>query len=379
MMLVALLLTACSQDEKTETPKEPTLLNIYVYMPERPIVTRADVGEVNPIQNDVDESKITSLQIWVFNHTTRELVSYLKPEDGSIMELNGNTPGKTYQLSVSEAFEIAKNKPTVDVYVVANMTTVEVGAISKLLGEDTDAETLDAAVLNGQYGLNISGLTSKVPDSGLPMAGVARNVSVSGTAPVYKLSSVKLTRIVSKLRFVLSRESSADEEDDVPVTIKNITLDAGMIPTSEYVFLADDNKPYHIGTEYNAETYDFLGTQLDDIKKNDDPMAYAYQAGKDAQTYEDMIATGVENNKLTQIGPYYLFESDRQLSGTITYQAKNEEAKTATFKMSDAGDFSRNHTWIVYAYYGGTRLEVISVYVEKWTDHEVDDRGIYNW
>ena len=48
--------------------------------------------------------------------------------------------------------------------------------------------------------------------------------------------------------------------------------------------------------------------------------------------------------------------------------------------MSTSGEyeFSRNHTWTVYAYYGGSGLELITVLVKDWTDTE-SKHDVYNW
>ena len=46
------------------------------------------------------------------------------------------------------------------------------------------------------------------------MSGVLRDVAVTGSAPVFQISSVKLTRAVSKLRFIFSR----DVGDPVKIT-----------------------------------------------------------------------------------------------------------------------------------------------------------------
>jgi hypothetical protein len=47
--------------------------------------------------------------------------------------------------------------------------------------------------------------------------------------------------------------------------------------------------------------------------------------------------------------------------------------------MQQAGDFGRNHTWIVYAYYAGSgNLQVQSLYVKDWSIKEVN-HDLYNW
>jgi hypothetical protein len=80
-------------------------------------------------------------------------------------------------------------------------------------------------------------------------------------------------------------------------------------------------------------------------------------------------------------GPIYLRESDKQLRGTITYTIGEgtPEPQTVDFAMQQAGDFSRNHTWIVYAYYAGSgNLQVQSLYVKDWSTKEFNHE-LYNW
>jgi hypothetical protein len=383
-MLVVLLLTACSSESDTTETKQPPVINIYVYAPDKPIITRGNIGEVDPINNDESESKITSLQIWVFEHNTDNLISYHSPE--SVTNLNNGT-GATYQLSASNAFTDAETKPKVDVYVVANVTAANTGIT---LGERITRTALEAALISGDYfGLNT--LTKKVPDAGLPMSGVLRGVSVTGSAPVYKISNVTLTRTVSKIRFVFSREKVESETDANKVKINSIKLGAEMIPTQEYLFLeTGENAPaFHVGSYGTDDAKEFLPIvenqvqALPDIAQNEDPMAYSYQAGQDAQEYEDLIETGLNKTpapELTQVGPFYLRESGKQLTGTITFQ-KNDgtsEEKTVPFAMHIAGDFSRNHTWIVYAYYSASGLVAVTVVVKDWNDVQ-QSYEVVNW
>ena len=385
-MLIMLLLIACSGDSGSTDAKQPAVINVYVFAPDKPIITRGDIGEVDPINNDESESKITTLQIWVFEHNTENLISYYSPE--SVTNLN-NDAGATYQLSTSNAFSDAETKPKVDVYVVANVTAANTGIT---LGERTTRTALEAALIKDNYfGLNT--LTNKVPDAGLPMSGVLRGVSVTGSAPVYRISNVTLTRTVSKIRFVFSREKVGDTETDVPVKINSIKLDASMIPTQEYLFLetGENASAFHVdvgsyGTDDAKEFLPIVENQvqaLPDIAQNADPMAYSYQAGQDAQEYEDLIETGLNKTpapELTQVGPFYLRESGKQLTGTITFQ-KNDgtsEEKTVPFAMHIAGDFSRNHTWIVYAYYSASGLVAVTVVVKDWNDVQ-QSYEVVNW
>jgi hypothetical protein len=86
-----------------------------------------------------------------------------------------------------------------------------------------------------------------------------------------------------------------------------------------------------------------------------------------------------EKPEVTVYGPIYLRESDKQLTGTITYTIDGGTDKTVDFAMQQAGDFSRNHTWIVYAYYAGSgNLQVQSLYVKNWSTKEMNYE-FFNW
>ena len=381
-MLIILLLIACGSDSESTETKQPAVINVYVYAPEKPMITRSDVGEVTPIDNTVSgESEITSLHIWVFNHDSdsHELIAYYKPE--SVTNLN-NGKGETYQLSASDAFTQAETKPKVDVYVVANVTASGIP-----FGKSTPRATLEDYLIEGDhFGLNT--LTEKVPETGLPMSGVLRRATVTGSAPVYKIPTVTLTRAVSKIRFVFSREKAETGAENIPVKITSIKLDASMIPTQEYLFLetGDDAPTYHVGSYGTDETNpakEFLNSPLTDIAQNADPMAYSYQAGQDAQEYENLINSGLTKipaPELTQVGPFYLRESGKKLTGKITFQKDDNtsEEKVIPFEMHHAGDFSRNHTWIVYAYYSVSGLVAVTVVVKDWND-VASSRDVYNW
>ena len=385
MMLIVLLLTACGSESETTDTNQPPVINIYVYAPDKPIITRGDVGNVNPIDNTKNESLITKLQIWVFDHTTGALVSYYSPE--SVDNLNGtNNNGEAqYQLSVSEAFAQAAQaaqtnnteKPHVDVYVVANAASCGITSLNEL----TSREALEALMID-EYYFGLTTLTDKVPATGLPMSGVLRDVVVQGSSPVYRLENVKLTRTVSKIRFVFCREKPEDGQTDIPVQINSVKLNASRIPLQEHLFLGslEMAKPYpvyHVGSYGTDDAKEFLAESWSDIPKNDDPLLYVYQA-QGAQAYEDLIASGVESNVLKQLGPFYLRESDKQLKGVITYKKGEEDAKTANFEMKTIGDFSRNHTWTVYAYYSKSGLVAVTVVLKDWNEN-TGSHDVYNW
>ena len=366
--LLMVLLTACSSSEDggDGVAKQPTL-TIYVYSPERPAVPnrhapqrRAKTGNVETVG---DESTIHSLQIWVYESESenKALVGYLDTEDVTTLNMG---EGATYQLPVSDDF--ASRKPSVNVYVQANVKAANCG-VDELNDATTHTALLDGAKITSTH-FGLSPLVQTVPDEGLPMAGMLSVQPVVGEAPALrvgtlsKVATVPLTRVVSKLRFVFAKATG-----EPAIKIKSITMNAGMIPDVEYLFQTP-------AVAYNTTEAALLPATITDIAAKDNPTAYIY-FDQEAQAYEDLI----DGAGLTVHGPIYLRESDKQLAGTITYQIGEGADQTVDFQMQQAGDFLRNHTWIIYAYYAGSgKLQVQSLYVKDWTTKEMN-HSIYNW
>lgn len=354
-----LLAVACSSSDESGE-QQPTTLTVYVYSPEHPMLIRGDVGNVNA---SFDEKKITRLQIWVFTNGTHEKVAYLDTEETSkeTSQLNVGE-GAVYQLPVSDEF--AQSKPAVDVYVLANVTADNCGC--SLDGNSTRDAILSAKIPENKFGL--ASPTTQVPNDGLPMAGALTSQPVIGEAPVLRvgtssnIATVRLERAVSKVRFVFANTVGEPE-----LKIKNIQLNAQMIPNTEYLIQQTQS------LVYNTSVFPLWEAE-DVVKKVDDPTIYIY-GGQEAQVYESFI----DQSELTKIGPFYLRESDKKLRGMITYQIGESGDQTGMFEMEAAGDFRRNHTWIVYAYHaGGGFLQMNAIYVKEWTTKE-KNHEVYNW
>jgi len=379
--ILTVLCAACSSGDDAEengatgvSHKQATLA-IYVYAPEQASAkkhaapTRADVGEVDAI---TDEGTIDSLQIWIYESATGNYVGYFSTKD--VTALNEGK-GTTYQIPVSDDFASKTPKPTVNVYVMANVTSANCG-VGTLNKETTRAQLLDnAKIANGKFGLEQN--TRSVPTDGLPFAGMLTGETVVGDAPTLRVgtlsavSTVQLTRAVSKLRFVFAKTTGEPK-----VSITSIKMNDDMIPEVEYFFKTPESMTY------NTEAKELLSTTISDIAETSDPTQYLY-LGQEAQAYEDLIngAASKATPEVTVEGPIYLRESDKQLRGTITYTIGEgtPEPQTVDFAMQQAGDFSRNHTWIVYAYYAGSgNLQVQSLYVKDWSTKEFNHE-LYNW
>lgn len=373
--ILTVLLPACSSGdaEGGGASHKQMKLAIYVYAPEQAATapknaaqTRADEGQVDAITN---EGTIKSLHIWIYEQATENYVGYFSTNE--VTALNEGQ-GTTYQIPVTDKF--AASKPNVNVYVMANVTSTNCG-VGTLDKETTRAALLEGAkISNGYFGLEQK--TRIVPDDGLPFAGKLTGQPVVGDAPTLRVgtlnavSTVQLTRAVSKLRFVFAKTAGQPT-----VKITSIKINEQMIPYEEYLFKTPTSMTY------NTEAVELLSTAINDIAETADPTQYLY-LGQEAQAYEDLIneaANKQPNPEVTVDGPVYLRESDKQLAGTITYTIDGGAEQTVPFAMQQAGDFSRNHTWIVYAYYAGAgNLQVQSLYVKDWSTKEMNHE-LYNW
>lgn len=414
MLLVIMLLTACSDhSDGSSEETEDCFLNIYVYAPERPMLTRADVGDI--ASRSVDEHMVHTLQIWVFKHSDGSLVGYLETEPTFLNETNGQ---EMFQMKVEKEF--ADHPVNVDVYVVANAFidfTNRVknydliyiddnnGVEELTLDENTTRAQLEGAKIGeGSFGVKLKEETedvyipavSSVPAAGLPMSGVLKNQPIYGSYPTLRvgtqtaMATLQLTRAISKLRFVLCRKTEVLETTKKSlVSIDGIQLDREMIPTE--IFLMSGTHTY---SDYVDDPIVYVNTDnkllKNDIPEVPNPMVYAYET-QSAQEYENLINTAIDGGQLTEIGLTYLRESDKQLTGSITYRINErenleaswqEKKKTAEFSMATEGDFLRNRSWIIYIYFMDGTIHVLTVThlgMKVWATGETGTHEVYNW
>ncbi len=389
MPLLLLCLSACSSADdnnvatgQTEDTSK-TKLYIYVYAPQEAQSSRAYEGDVDPITN---ENSVYSLQIWAFGHTSHNLLGYYASSQQS--SLSTANPYELIQMTIDETYAEteAVSREHVDVYVAANISNSNCNVE---LDEKMTQAQLEAALLQ-KTTADPFGMTSPVSvvptNVGLPMTGVVRDLSVTGSAPVLRLdngsggiATVYLVRTISKLRFAFSRETGGET-----LTINSIKLNTEMLPIAEYFFMADgapyDRHTCHIKTEsgYDATTPNLLSAPLTEIAENEDPVIYAW--GYDEATpevYEARIETAAANGFLTQ-KYFYFRESDKLITGEIKYQVGDDEEQTTTFTMVDAGGFSRNHVWTIYSYLAESKLKVIVAEIAPWRQTE-QSYEFYNW
>lgn len=406
MLLVVILLTACSDNSGgSSEEKEDCFLNIYVYAPGHPMLTRADVGEI--AARSEAEHQVKTLQIWVFKHSDGSLVGYLDATPTFLNETDGH---EMFRMEVSRAF--ADHPENVDVYVVANAASV---GLASSLKESTTRSELDAKMIGENYfgivkkegveNCYIPGV-SEVPADGLPMSGVERNQPIYGSYPTLRvgtqdaMTTVQLTRAVSKLRFVLCRVTEEDNAKKMLVSIDDIQLDGNKIPTASY--LMPKETPSYTSTSYVSTPISYGSVSKETLPEQANPMEFMYET-QTAQEYEDMINAEVAKydpnstplQGLKQVGLTYLRESDKKLTGTITYKTKERDntttpwdditqtnEETAHFSMALEGDFLRNHSWIVYIYFMDGKIHVLTVTdigMKAWVEGSTDTHDVYNW
>ena len=392
--MLMLLCTACGGSDSEPVgggvinkPKAHQL-QINIFTPEHPVVTRSEPVLVN----SNDDENVNSLDVWVFVSEATEHFAVGKVVGHLSLDIANPSSfeGGTYQMSVNEDF--VKEKPKVNVYVTANVKPSNTGIT--LTASSTEDALENATLSGGYFGLTPS-LTTQVPIEGLPMSGMLKNqVIKDASSPLLKVDDpVKVVRAVSKIRFIFSRSDTGDTDQ---LHINSIELDGDMIPEEEYLFL---NGPYDytsnrfkIGSAYLGEHTLAEGLESVTIPASTYPARFAYDPKNPeqlkGQDYEDLIdrgLQGVDNNnnpELVELQRFYLRESNQKLKGRIYYTIGNGGEgwpKSTEFEMVAEGDFTRNHTWIVYGYFTGKEtLTISSIDVTNWslinTEHNV-----YNW
>ena len=387
----ALLVVSCRREKASLNDDAQLMVSLYV---PGATMTRAETGLVNPLS---EEMKFTSLRIWAFFSDTGELISYKCFQNSDDTPLNQTgLPNSTitrFGLPLTaEMFDLltsASPRPSVDVYAVANVES----AVADVPGEGTSRAELDQIVIN-KIGAAWP-LTRAVPDAGLPMSGVIKSGIVTGGYPVLNITTLKLTRAVSKIRFVFAQQGIPATENSEAVIandackIVSVSFDGTsngkdcQIPTTERLFT---DKAIDLGDDpaYVALSATITGQDGNPIVPNEklsiveDPETLFFRSeGNETETaehYEARLDAAVSTD--SQVGPIYFRETDKRISGTIDYRTTpGGELKTAPFSIDASDVFSRNHTWIVYACFveETMKLEIkVTVLDWDWQSYQFD-------
>jgi hypothetical protein len=361
VLTTALLAAACrkAQDD------EPQLI-IWLDI-DTPATTKAEEG---PVPAQGDEDAIKDLRIWVFlSETVNEdnpagkLLGYVTPS-------NTNDPltqyENRYHIPLDRA--VAQAKPKVDIYVIGNPSTVG----QESLNGSTSRSTLDGLTMSGNtFGVDTDGKPKckTVPSSGLLYTGVEKNLSMTGSYPVMRVDVVKVRKAVAKFRFVFCQL-----RDEAGPMIKNLQItglslngvdgdghfleNGKNICNAEYLFNDSGNPCKVSGYREAAINFDVPTS----IRRYAAPEEYVFNPPADPdlreaylRQYEALINDGISSKKvLTEAGRCYLRETDKQLSGKVTYTYEDGDEtrqQEATFTMHAPGDFARGRSWIVYVYF----------------------------
>lgn len=386
LIILAALLTACVYPYDVR-PDDGPVLSLVVEFPDE-MQTKASVGEQSALAN---ENKINNLSIWVFDHDaqTHPLIAAktISVNDAPIAENVWR-----YALRVSTSF--AENPSKVDVFVLANA-----GATGCSLSTGDEAGTAcssyaavsGAFLQDGQGDYNGFGTVSpvrSVTEAGLPMSGCLINQAVEGEDPQLSVPTVTLTRTVSRIRFVFCKAPSNTDIKISGITLHNGqtidgTLKGGLIAANEYLFLTNGgttNLSGYVTSDFNYFTSQNAASGTD-IASNADPEALIY-GHQDPDAYEQLLQEALEAGELTALPSKaqqftYLRESDKQLTGTISYVVYQDggwTSKSQSFLMEDPGDFARDHTWTVYAYFLPNTFDLqLQVTVLPWTGYQTSD------
>lgn len=328
MAAFAALLAISCRREKAYSGADAQLM-VSLYIPGA-TMTRAETGMVNPLS---EELKFTSLRIWVFLTDTGELISYKCFQNSNDKPLNQTgLPNSTitrFGLPLSdEMFRLlSATHPAVDVYAVANAES----AVTDVPGEGTSRDQLDAVVVNKMGGA--WPLSKAVPDAGLPMSGVLKGAIVTGGYPVLNITTVILTRAVSKIRFVFCQqgipatgETSAVIANDA-CEIVSISFDGTtggkdcQIATTERLFT---DKAFDLGDApgYVALSATLAGQDGNPVIPNsslsivEEPESLFFRGQgnetESAEHYESRLDAAI--SAASQVGPIYFRETDKRIS-----------------------------------------------------------------
>ena len=381
MLLMALPAVSCRQSIPEEDTAE---LSVSIYIPDL-VATKAETGSVGAIAS---EKVFSSLQLWVFLHggaNDGQLVGYKGFTAAQLTDTGLPHSAITrFAMPLSrEMFNtLSQDGTRVDVYALAN------AADAASLGEGTSRSDLEALVLSGSA-FGVSPLTMAVPATGIPMSGVLKEAQVTGGYPVLNISTVNLTRAVSKIRFVFSQQGTPASGTDPAVprnsacVVKSISF--GGTATGHDCQIAASEKLFttqKYGTSdnlFDIDGYTPLAATIAgnggaplmsnaDITICADPEKLLFRGtGHETETareYESRLDSVIVAS--SQSGPIYIRETDKVISGTITYNTGDEDL-TATFTMPSDNVLSRNHSWILYAYFAeATRTLQFKIVVLPW-------------
>lgn len=380
---ILLMVSSCSEDAATYTPDPNPFLTIHIQSPESVSpATRTDVGDVTPL---APETGLYYTYIWVFESGGEDADA--KPV-GSLSENLGGAENATLQLSIDR--EVIARNSLLDIFVVANAESVPsayflMGPNNPPVTRKTLKEMVFGKVTHtGNYSYDDFGTANPVhtPEvqKGIPMSQYVLSQKVIDNGMLDKPVNVALRHAVSKMRFVFARETGVTD-----AVITGITLGNGLIPTTTHLFPTQPTDPtseanvalakrtpnlpkdvtYENGFTFNEELAN------GDILEHPDPASLAIQSGETAQAYTGRLSKAFSGKeKSLYYGLTYLRETGQKLTGTIHYKLGGTPYDIP-FEMAEECDFTRNHEYIVYAYFKKSGMG-LTVTVQDWDRNDIN-------
>lgn len=378
-LLLAVLLTGCATEEaELETGTDVVYVDIVVHPEDAALATRA-TGYT--IEGSEPENNIYDVQVWAFASGAADYASaigYVERAYAADSPL-GSSDLLQMPFKTSDLLSLSSVGYQVDFYAVANVSAVNATTRSALAqGATLTKADLGALLLNGSD-FGTSSTVHAVPATGLPMSAIVTNQTIadatghliipSTTVPSIVKQEIPLRRAVSKIQFFVARQNDATLAN---VQIRSFTIGDQLIGANERLMPSGSGTSLSLSgtpaTDYvGGFTYSStLATA--DIPAVADPAALDYatwtaaNTGSTAADWLNALSTNAASWGLT-----YLRETDRPLTGTITYSTDGgTTTDIATFTMPDADDFARNHHYVVYAYFTPLGRLRLGVFVLPW-------------
>lgn len=373
LVMLAACLSACRSPLTPDQPQAPSL-TIGIEFPQ----TDQPVKATPELEASALENKIHRLQLWVFRSDNHSLVGYLDLSSESDFPTGGGVRWYTLE---NISWEFVNEHPNVDVFVLANPASVGLSLDGNATYTAVNGATFGMEGNDDYFGftnpVRVTGASNELPD-GLPMSGKGADMELYGSTPQLKVDAVKIQRAVSRLRMVFCKTKTQGEEpgeEPDEVSIESIVFYEEQFPLKEYVFtmgttgIVLDQSP--VSSNYVQEQVILAGPGSN-VNEHEVPENLLY-VNQDPKAYQEMLDQEAAAGTVTDMGYYYLRESDQRLMGRINYTV-NGKSRFREFVMSSRGDFARNHTWTLFAYFMSGRNLQLSLVVLPWnkSDYNVN-------
>lgn len=378
MVLLVALLPTCKREEIEDTLQSDGRLSLSIKFPAR----QTTKGDAYLPAGD-EENVIHSLRIWVYDEENGTLVTPMLDLHDTDGEWDYPQDGGVKEFSLPVSWSFVLNPPRVRVYVLANAESIGFSLPENYTMQDLNDMVFGTASDENDGPFGVTSLVREVPATGLPMSGLKTGMIPSGVAPLLKLETITVQRMVSRIRLVFCKVAiEAEQGEDVPdVSITDITFGKNRIPRKEYLFTESAtgicmNDTYEADNNYVQKAFKVDWPAGVPLCAHDTPEDFIY-INQDPQSYESLLNSAVSQNHLTDLGYIYLRETDRKIYGTVNYQVTKggkTESHWRDFSMSNNNDFARNHTWTLFAYYlNGSNIN-LTLTTLPWdkTDYDVE-------